>query len=586
MWDTPKVIVIKENDTFLEIIDRIERVNAKKIHLHIHEKNNILAHHINLKYIKVNYLLKDIKIITTNKHIKHIAEKLWFEVFFTEDIANINELVNKKLDTDNVVKYNYTPFEYFVYELKRVWFFITRFLRKKKEMVYKKKTIWSTSGSWILILGLLMSIFLLAFIFYFAISKTTITIIPERNVKNIIHNITFYDNIISKAQEEINEINKKEKNWEIIKNKKEILEKLNKNKEIYNSLRKEYSVPLERITHKEKVSQIFKVATIDEGSAWNARWTIELTNELWIKQTYKPRTRFVTDTWIVLRATDWITVPPTRRINWKLVIWKVKVNVIADARDEEWRPVWARWNLKPWVLLTLPWLKANRNKVYARVIEPLIWWKDATVHILTQDDLDRFYRVIKNKAEKQVYASLKRKLLQEQTDDKKLKIIDIDWMIDIYTETLEIWGWLDVWANIDEVKLSLTAVINTYVYNKVDIENILKNILKDKLLHKTEKILYIDENSFNITDIINREDNPLRIKATAKLDAVISYNFEEKQNSLSRKLKKIIANTWEKEARSLLINNPYIADVKMKFSPFWLSRVSSNTDNIYFKLGE
>lgn len=586
MWDTPKVIVIKANDTFLEIVDRIERVDAKEIHLHIHEKNNILAHHINLKYIKINYALKNIKIITTNKHIKHIAEKLGYEVFFTEDIANINDLVNKKLDTDNVIKHNYTPFEYFIYELKRVWFFITRFLKRKKEVVYKKNSIWSTSGSWVLILGLLISMLLLAFIFYFAISKTIITIIPERNTKNVIHNITFYDNIISKAQENIDEINKKEKNWESIDNKKERLINLNVNKEIYNNLRKEYSVPLEKIVHKETVSQIFRVATIDESSSSNARWVIELTNELWIKQTYKPRTRFVTDTWIIFRATDWISVPATRRINWELVIWKAKVNVVADTRDENWVPVWAKWNLKSWTLLTLPWLKANKNKVYAHTVDPLTWWKDATVHILTQDDLDRFYRVIKNKAEKWVYASLKRKLIQDKNDNRQLDIIDIDWMIDIHTETLEIWSWLDVWATVDEVTLSLTAVINTYVYNKVDIENILKNILKDKLLHKTEKILYIDKNSFNITNIINREDNPLRIKATAKLDAIISYNFEEKQNSLSKKLKKIIANTWEKEARSLLINNPYIADVKMKFSPFWLSRVSSNTDNIYFKLGE
>ena len=119
MPNKTRVLVIKENDTFLEIVDRIDRIESKEIHLHIHEKNKILAHHINLKYIKVNYALKNIRIITTNKHIKHIAEKLWYEVFFTENLAEINNALNKKDDKD-IVTHNYTPFEYFIYEIKRI----------------------------------------------------------------------------------------------------------------------------------------------------------------------------------------------------------------------------------------------------------------------------------------------------------------------------------------------------------------------------------------------------------------------------------------------------------------------------------
>jgi hypothetical protein len=44
----------------------------------------------------------------------------------------------------------------------------------------------------------------------------------------------------------------------------------------------------------------------------------------------------------------------------------------------------------------------------------------------------------------------------------------------------------------------------------------------------------------------------------------------------------LIVGTSSKEAISILLNDNNIASVQITFSPFWLTRVSNNIDNIEF----
>lgn len=82
--------------------------------------------------------------------------------------------------------------------------------------------------------------------------------------------------------------------------------------------------------------------------------------------------------------------------------------------------------------------------------------------------------------------------------------------------------------------------------------------------------------------VVNQTKNPFYMKATTEMDVTISYNFEDQANNLTKKLKNLIANTTKKDATSILLNDGNIANVKIEFSPFWLSRVSNNPDNIDF----
>ena len=121
------------------------------------------------------------------------------------------------------------------------------------------------------------------------------------------------------------------------------------------------------------------------------------------------------------------------------------------------------------------------------------------------------------------------------------------------------------------------------MYDKNAVLTYLRNILNETILLGTEKLMGVNEDSIRITNILSRSTNgPFMMKATTELDGTISYNFEDESNNLTRKLKTLVANNTEKEATSILLNDPNISKVSITFSPFWLTRVSNNPDNIEF----
>lgn len=135
----------------------------------------------------------------------------------------------------------------------------------------------------------------------------------------------------------------------------------------------------------------------------------------------------------------------------------------------------------------------------------------------------------------------------------------------------------------DEVTIVGKVKINTYIYDRTAALFYLKTILNESLLFGTEKLININDESLRITNIVSKNISPqFSLKGTTELDATISYNFEDASNNLTRKLKNLIVNSSPKEATSLLLNDNNIASVKITFSPFWLTRVSNNPDNIEF----
>lgn len=135
----------------------------------------------------------------------------------------------------------------------------------------------------------------------------------------------------------------------------------------------------------------------------------------------------------------------------------------------------------------------------------------------------------------------------------------------------------------DEVTISGSVRISTYTYDHNATLFYLKTILNESLLFGTEKLIRVNDESLRITNVISKNTNPqFSLKGTTELDATISYNFEDVSNNLTKKLKNLIVNTSPKEATSLLLNDNNIASVKISFSPFWLTRVSNNPDNIEF----
>lgn len=135
----------------------------------------------------------------------------------------------------------------------------------------------------------------------------------------------------------------------------------------------------------------------------------------------------------------------------------------------------------------------------------------------------------------------------------------------------------------DEVTINGKVKISTYIYDRNAALFYLKTILNESLLFGTEKLIGVNDESLRITNTVSKNIAPqFSLKGTTELDATISYNFEDSSNNLTKKLKNLIAGSSPKEATSLLLNDNNIASVKITFSPFWLTRVSSNPDNIEF----
>jgi hypothetical protein len=134
----------------------------------------------------------------------------------------------------------------------------------------------------------------------------------------------------------------------------------------------------------------------------------------------------------------------------------------------------------------------------------------------------------------------------------------------------------------EEVTLVGSIDLHALVYNRSSTLSYLKSVLSESLLYGTEKLISVDDSSLRITDTISQTVSPLSLRATTELDARISYNFEDSANELTRNLKTMILNLSEKDAKSALINEKNISNVRLKFSPFWMTRVTSNPDNIDF----
>lgn len=85
-----------------------------------------------------------------------------------------------------------------------------------------------------------------------------------------------------------------------------------------------------------------------------------------------------------------------------------------------------------------------------------------------------------------------------------------------------------------------------------------------------------------MSNIVSQAEDRSRIKATMEMTASVTYDFENSINELTRHMKLVIAGISEEEAIKKLKESGYVKDVEMSFSPFWISTVSSNIDNIEF----
>ena len=536
-----KWLTIHRYDSIIEIFEKISQVESQEILLEI-EDNIHLSNYLNLKLLLYRFPMKRFSLITNNSELKKLGEPLGIRFFQKNDDIEFE----KEYAKNHILRHNFTFLEYTRYEIVKL-FSRFMFFSKKKTQVYKNKKIGRDSNVLFLIVGLITSLSLLAFIFYFAVSKTYVTITPELGVKTVSRNIVFTQKEASVLDQK-NAVNVRAVNLEI---------------------------PME---------YTFNVTTIDQMSTKNAYGTVDIYNELRQEQVFRPATRFVTDDGIVLKTSEWVKVPSTQVASWVTIIGKTTTTLIADTYDLKGEIIGERGNILDGLTLTIPGLKFNRDKIYAKSMTAFSGGINPKIHVLTDKEVASFKDILAEKLKGKALETLKDTLKKANAENgENYAILPINENI-IYTMgDIKLSRGAKIGDKGDEVTIEGSVKIGTYIYDQNATLFYLKTILNESLLFGTEKLIGINDESLRITNVVSKAVTPqFSLKGTTELDATISYNFEDVSNNLTKKLKNLIVGTSAKDATSLLLNDNNIASVKITFSPFWLTSVSNNPDNIEF----
>ena len=232
----------------------------------------------------------------------------------------------------------------------------------------------------------------------------------------------------------------------------------------------------------------------------------------------------------------------------------------------------------------MPGLKFNRDKIYAKVAKNFTGGQNPTLKVLTEAEQARFNSLLADKLRSAALTELNSLMaLRSSTMSKDIRILEITDNL-VYSEPkIELLEGAKIGDRRSEVKLRGAITVAAYTYDRALALSTLRTLLEDRLIYGTERLQDILPETLKITSIVSRTDTPkFIVKGTTELSATISYNFEDDANAQTRRLKNMIAGKSTEQAISILLNNQSIAKARIRLSPFWLSQVSGNVDNIEF----
>ena len=534
------MIKILKKDSIIDVIIKISNCKEKEIVLDFPFWHPIIHSYTSLKILKSKVWKKELIIITKDKTAQKIWKKIWIKY--------------SKLGDQDLVEYNYTFLEYTKYLTR---YYITELLQIFSNNTpniitdYQKKYKNTNSKIWYFLVWLIISFFLFIFIFYFAVNKTYIYITPEIIIK------TKAENFIFKEAE-----------------KDEIT-----NKNI---------IKLNEISKLVYITNTFWTSWVNENTLKRSVWKVNFYNELNEEVQLLKNTRLESDNWILYITNSEVNIPKaTLSASWIIIPWIVEIQIISKIHDSKWKIAWINVNINNWELLSLPWLKTNKDKIYAKTKWEIKWWSASYTKQLTRDDIENAKSILESKLKQQSLNELKQQIISDNDNNNiTYEILGIDNILK-YSDFSILWEEkLKVWDNIDDFELSWTIKITSYKYNTQKILNQLSNTIQWSILKDVEKILYINEDSLRISNIIYKEEKPLEIKATAQVETFFSHNFLSQKNSYVEKLKSSIWWINQDDALRILLNNSKISDVKIDIRPFFINKISKISDNIIIKVVE
>ncbi len=543
------MIKINNKDTLIDIISKIKNNKSDEIILNFPFWHQVLHNYLSLKILKSKSEWKRITILTTDLGAKRIGEKLWIYYSVIKD----KDFFEKQNLNGKLLKENFTFWQYFIFELKKIWKSIKSFFLKytkleKLEYISPTDKV-KSSSIWVVFLGLFLASFLLIFVFYFAVNKTYIYISPENNIQTRSKNFIFKE----------------------LKGENTI---------------KTNVVDIKLKSNETFIKRTYNTSWIDFESASRARWMATFYNELNTKVTLKPKTKLMSNNWLIFETTDWVKINRrSRDPSGNIIPWISQVEVVAKLNDKEWKIIWSRWNIWAGSVFTIIKLR-NKDKVYAKSKNNFSWWNDDFIKIIWENDIENFKKLFSEEIKREAIKELKEKIKSENKQNNvKYEILNVDGITKF--QNLEIknaWNY-NIWDKTPTVEIAWKIKISTFVYNKDFVLDKLKKYIKNKILSWTERLVWINDKTLSIQNIISKDEkNILPIKITMWVEVTTSYDYNNNVSNDVLKIKRDIVWLNKKEAEKILLNNKKISNVEIKTVPFFLKNVSNMMENIIVKI--
>ncbi len=543
------MIKIQLEDTIIDVVNKINDNHEAQIILEFPFGHQILHNYLSLKILKNKAGNKRITIVTSDLSSK----KIWEGIGIHYSIIKDSEFLSEKNTKQEILKHNFTFFEYFLFECKK---YFRRFINFIWEKLWVQSLKYyspydTVKNSWVffLLLGVMVSLWMLIFIFYFAVNKTYIEINPAIEIRTKAMNIIYEENIEESA------------------------------------LNRDFRIPIIKIQENISLEYTHKTTGIDNENTGRAKATVTFINELREEQVFRPKTRLLNEDGIVFETQDWIRIPwYSRNTEWEIVFGTTNAIVEARLYDEKWAFIGSRWNIKSG-LFTLPWLQFSRDKIYAKLEWEATGWDDNIAYIVGEKDIENAKKIFEERLKKEVFNKLKAKIDADNTmNNVAYDILPISNIISYPVIDINpVWD-IQAWQKIEQFTLKWNIQVQTYTYNTTSVISLLRNVVNQSLLIGTDRLMGIDEKSLRMTTVLERANNPLRIKATTEVDTRISFDFNDNSNFYNQRLKAMVLGLPNTEAENILLNDPKVNTVKISNTPFFIKQVSSNVDNIILRI--
>ena len=545
------MIKIKKDDSLTKVIKKIKLEDSKEVFLEFPVWHWVIHDFNSLKILKSTFKNKKLVFVSKDITAKRYFTKLWLHFSLIKDENYLKKNLEKK---NNLLKANTSFREYFIYEVQKKGTQIQQKIKKTAERT-TKKTIPKKNSHWfpfILVAGIFaISLFLLFFIFYLAVHKTYIHVSPEIEVLKIQRNFQF-------------------------NNSQEL--SLNEN-----------TIKLREIAIEATLKGDFSATNVELGSTTQSAWEVEIFNEIGSSITLVEGTRFISEEWIIFTMQKKTEIPawnPESGTSWEIPV--TTVYLIAENFDLQGDFVWLRWNLE-WVSLSIPALEWEyKNRIYWK-IKKTEWGIDDYDVLVWEDDIERTSELLKTKLEDASLKKLQEKiktLNKENNEDYTLLLSRNTLIYQDFTYNNN--DGTKVWDKKKSFWLDGNITLRGFVYNRDFVFSKLENIASQKLIKNNTDVIITDKSSLSIAHMIydrKTENDEISVKATMEIETLIQKNFQANDYA-TEVLKNKIIGLPKKEAYDILLNSNNINKVSIKNSPFFIKKVSTKVENIFFKINK